>query len=128
MSGIYIVIIFLVTCGIILVLIPKVFGLGREWSDVWYYSAIICWGLALAFYLFDVRAQPEQKIQESAEAGDVICMVRTADEVFDKAILTKENYETFVNGGADFLLFSYEDQPVAINVLNIEYVKVLNQN
>ena len=82
----------------------------------------------MAFYLFDVRAQTEQKIQESAEAGDVICMVKTADEVFDKAILIKENYETFVNGGADLLLFSYEDQPVVVNVSNIEYVKVLKQN
>ena len=126
--GFYIVAVILCICGIIFAFIPKVYGLGREWGDGWYCSAITCMVLMLAFIVFGVRAQTEQKLQESVEAGDVICTVKTVDEVFDKAILTKENYETFANGEADFLMFSYEGQPVVVNVSDIEYVKVLKRS
>ena len=127
----YVTAIILAICGIIFVLIPKIFGLSA-WDGLWYYFAyyfaIVCLVLAWVFLGFGVCAQTKQKIQERTEAGEVICMVKTADAVFDEVILPKESYEAFVGGKADLIVFSYKDQTVVVNVSNIEYIKVLKQN
>lgn len=144
MNGFYLAAILLLVLGIIFACIPQIYDaiMGfetGEWNICYLFmmlsfvSAFICIGFGSCARageqkIAELKQEHTEFVAETYANDEIPCAVKTVDAMFDKVILTKESYEAFVNGKADFVSFLYEDQPVVANASNIEYIKVLKLN